>query len=339
MNTGMKNAQIQALRGFACILLVLYHVVGDSPANGLRITEGPVRWLNDGLAYLRMPLLTFLSGWVYGLRPFQCDLTHFMAGKARRLLVPMLFVGTIFALMQAMVPGSNAAVQNWYFLHIEPVAHFWYLESLLWIFLGVALLDKWGQLGKPWRFGVWSLGVVVLHMMFDGTRLLGIEGAVYLAPYFLLGLLLSRFDVWHLMLHKAVGLILCTVAVALIYNMGWPTPNPDRTTLSMLLVGLSLCVLVLRLPLPGAWWIKVGASSYAIYLFHVFLRRLLASGLKKWGCLGCLYNWYLAHCWVLSVPCGWKNWRDKTVSQRFSCWASLWVRRVSEKADQTNDSI
>lgn len=283
MTTGEKNAQIQALRGFACILLVLYHVVGDSPTNGLRVTEGPVRWLNDGLAYLRMPLFTFLSGWVYGLRPIQGDLTHFMAGKARRLLVPMLFVGTIFALMQAMVPGSNTAVQNWYLLHIEPVAHFWYLESLFWIFLGVALLDKWGHLGKLWGFGVWSLGVLVLHLMFDGTRLLGIEGAVYLAPYFLLGLLLSRFDVSHLMLHKAVAMILCAVAVTLIYNMGWPTPNPDRRTFSMLLVGLSLCVLVLRLPLPGAWWIQVGASSYAVYLFHVFFTAASRIATEKMG--------------------------------------------------------
>lgn len=283
MNTQEKNAQIQALRGFACILLVLYHVVGDSPANGLRVADGPVRWLNDGLAYLRLPLFTFLSGWVYGLRPFQGNLTRFMTGKARRLLVPMLFVGTIFALMQAMVPGSNTAVQNWYLLHIEPVAHFWYLESLLWIFLVMALLDKWGHLGKPWGFGVWSLGVLVLHLMFDGTRLLGIEGAVYLAPYFLLGLLLSRFDVWHLMIHKGVALILCAVAVALIYNMGWPTPNPNRRTLSMLLVGLCLCVLVLRLPLPGAWWIKVGASSYAIYLFHVFFTAASRIGTEKMG--------------------------------------------------------
>lgn len=283
MNTQEKNAQIQALRGFACILLVLYHVVGDSPANGLRVADGPVRWLNDGLAYLRMPLFTFLSGWVYGLRPFQGDLTQFMVGKARRLLVPMLFVGTIFALMQAMVPGSNTAVQNWYLLHIEPVAHFWYLESLLWIFLGVALLDKWGHLGKPWGFGVWSLGVLVLHLMFDGTRLLGIEGAVYLAPYFLLGLLMSRFDVWQLMLHKAVAMIFCAMAVALIYSMGWPTPNPDRRTLSMLLVGLCLCVLVLRLPLSGKWWIKVGASSYAIYLFHVFFTAACRIGTEKMG--------------------------------------------------------
>lgn len=285
MNTQEKNAQIQALRGFACILLVLYHVVGDSPANGLRVGDGPVRWLNDGLAYLRMPLFTFLSGWVYGLRPFQGDLSHFMVGKARRLLVPMLFVGTIFALVQAMVPGSNAAVQNWYWLHIQPVAHYWYLESLLWVFLGIALLDKWGQLGKPMVFAGWFAAMVVLYLTIHGPRTLGIEGAIYLAPYFLLGLVFSRFDVWHVLMHKEVFALLCIVSLVAIVRMGLPAPNPDRRSVEMLLAGLCLCVMTMRLPLKGEWWAKVGTSSYAIYLFHVFFYRSIAHCYRKNGCV------------------------------------------------------
>lgn len=270
MTVAEKNAQIQSLRGLACVLLVLYHVVGDSPTNGLRVADGPVRWLNDGLAYLRMPLFTFLSGWVYALRPFQGDLASFMAGKARRLLVPMLFVGTIFALLQSMVPGSNAAVHRWYLLHIEPVAHFWYLESLLWVFVGVALLEKWGRLARPWWFAAWFVCVVALYLSIGGPRMLGIEGAIYLAPYFLWGLALSRFDVRALAMNNGVMFVILIVAVIAMFRMGVPMPNPDRRTAEMLMAGLCLCVLVLRMPLKGAWWAKVGASSYAIYLFHVF---------------------------------------------------------------------
>jgi fucose 4-O-acetylase-like acetyltransferase len=283
MTAAQKNAQIQCLRGLACILLVLYHVVGDSPSNGLRVSDGPVRWLNDGLAYLRMPLFTFLSGWVYALRPFQGNLATFMLGKARRLLVPMLFVGTIFALLQSLVPGSNAAVHHWYLLHIEPVAHFWYLESLLWIFLGVALLDQWGNLDKPLGFAFWFMGVIGLYLTVVGPRMLGIEGAIYLAPYFLLGLALSRFDAWALITRKGVTLFLMGVALFAILRMGLPKPNPDRKTMDMLLAGLCLCVLVLRVPLKDAWWAKVGASSYAIYLFHVFFTAASRIATEKTG--------------------------------------------------------
>jgi len=283
MTTAKKNAQIQSLRGLACILLVLYHVVGDSPSSGLRVSDGPVRWLNDGLAYLRMPLFTFLSGWVYALRPFQGDLATFMSGKARRLLIPMLFVGTIFALLQSLVPGSNAAVHHWYLLHIEPVAHFWFVESLLWIFLGVALMDKWGNMAKPWGFVAWFVGSVVLYLTVGGPHILGIEGAIYLAPYFLLGLALSRFDAWAFITSKGVTLVLGGIALFAILRMGEPIPNPDRKTIEMLLAGLCLCVLVLRLPLHGAWWAKVGAASYAIYIFHVFFTAASRIGTEKMG--------------------------------------------------------
>jgi uncharacterized membrane protein YcfT len=84
------NMRIQTLRGLACLLLVLYHVVGDDPGAGLQVQDGMLRWFNDGLAYLRMPLFTFLSGLVCGMRPFHGDSRAFLLGKARRLLVPLL---------------------------------------------------------------------------------------------------------------------------------------------------------------------------------------------------------------------------------------------------------
>ena len=332
MNTREKNAHIQALRGFACILLVFYHVVGDSPTNGLRVADGPVRWLNDGLAYLRMPLFTFLSGWVYGLRPFQGDLTHFMAGKARRLLVPMLFVGTIFALMQAMVPGSNAAIQNWYWLHIEPVAHYWYLESLLWIFLGVALLDQWGQLGKPWAFAAWFAGVLVLYLTVRGPRVLGIEGAIYLAPYFLLGLIFSRFQVWHVLMHKGVLALLSLVALMAMVHMGLPTPNPDRRSVEMLLAGVCLCLLAMRLPLPGQWWARVGGASYAIYLFHVFFTAASRIATEKMGLSWLPLQLFVGAVLGIAGP----MWVEKMASrQRISGWLMLgksWQKSPAPKS-------
>jgi len=138
--------RIDTLRGLACLLLVGYHVVGADPDHGLRLADGALRWLNDALAYLRMPLFTFLSGLVYGYRPFGGNSQAFLLGKARRLLVPMLFVGTLFALLQVLTPGTNSAVGAWYLLHIQPVAHFWFVESLFWVFLVVWALERWGSI-------------------------------------------------------------------------------------------------------------------------------------------------------------------------------------------------
>jgi peptidoglycan/LPS O-acetylase OafA/YrhL len=126
--TGQKmkrNLEVDTLRGIACVLLVLFHVVGDTPAVGLRIPEG--HWLqvfNEALAYIRMPLFSFISGYVYGFRPYQGNAPAFVKGKVRRLLLPLITVGTIFAIVQAFTPGANNAVDRWRLLHIVPVGHF-----------------------------------------------------------------------------------------------------------------------------------------------------------------------------------------------------------------------
>ena len=99
MEKGNRNLEIDTLRGLACLLLVAYHVIGATPSIGLKLSDGLLRELNDDLAYIRMPLFTFLSGFVYALRPYAGNWSAYLKGKATRLLVPMLFVGTLFALL------------------------------------------------------------------------------------------------------------------------------------------------------------------------------------------------------------------------------------------------
>ena len=53
----------------------------------------------------------------------------------------MLVVGTAFAVMQAMTPGANSSIEDWRFLHLKPVGHFWFLESLFLVFLALVPLE------------------------------------------------------------------------------------------------------------------------------------------------------------------------------------------------------
>ncbi len=278
--------ELQTLRGIACVLLVLYHVIGADPSVGLRIADGWLRVGNDGLAWLRMPLFTVLSGLVYGLRPYAGEPGRFLAGKARRLLIPMLVVGTVFALVQAAVPGTNAPVTHWWLLHLEPVEHFWFLESLCWIFLLLVVLESARLLSTPGRFlGVFA-AASALYLTVDGPRLLGIQGAIYLLPYFLAGLAVTRFGWWTALTRPAVLATGLVVAVLAVLWIGMPEPNPDRRTPAVLLAGLSLCALMLALRWPNRWLGTVGNASYAIYLYHVFFTagaRILAERIGLGG--------------------------------------------------------
>ena len=50
-----RSLEVDTLRGIACVLLVLFHVVGDTPAMGLRIPEG--HWL-QAVSYTHLTLPT-----------------------------------------------------------------------------------------------------------------------------------------------------------------------------------------------------------------------------------------------------------------------------------------
>lgn len=279
----MGSGQIDTLRGFACLLLVAYHVIGADPSQGLRVDDGLVRWVNDALAYLRMPLFTFLSGFVYGLRPFAGDSRAFLLGKVRRLLIPMLVVGTLFAIVQALTPGAHSQVDAWYLLHVRPVAHFWFVESLFWVFLLIWALERWRLLRRVEGFMLVLALACLLYLTVRGWVWFGIEGAVYLLPYFLVGLACARFSAKAGLASSWVRSGLIVVAVVAVVSMGVPVPNPDRRSMAMLLAGVSLCLLCLGSGVSARWLSSIGRHSYAIYLFHVFFTAAVRIGAHRMG--------------------------------------------------------
>lgn len=261
-----RNPEIETLRGFACILLVAYHVIGATPSIGLKISDGFLREMNDDLAYIRMPLFTFLSGFVYALRPYAGDWRVYVKGKATRLLVPMLFVGTLFALLQAFVPGVNSPVTNWHLLHIVPVGHFWFLEALMWIFLLMIPLEATGSLSRSRGVLLVMLIASLISLSGASFRYLGVDGAIYLMPFFLLGLYLSRFGYST---PRPIGVFLICIVAALVFFM-----NTDaevlRRSLFALSVGALACIGLLATRVTCRSVAAIGCYSYSIYLHHVF---------------------------------------------------------------------
>lgn len=265
-----RNLKIDTLRGIACILLVAYHVIGSSPNNGLKISGGLYREINDILAYLRMPLFTFLSGVVYAYRPFQTGCVSFIKKKARRLLIPMLTVGTSFVILQSIIPGTNATIDNWYLLHIKPVAHFWFVESLFFFFILIVIFEKAKLFNNALNFSLVLLAMSFLYLSPFENEYLSLNGLVYLSPYFLLGMGLQRYSlIVGIQLPIKITIILSTIILFyLIYNGAIPM-HGKRTLLALLLSFMS-CIALFSSGLKSKFMAKIGVYSYSIYLFHVF---------------------------------------------------------------------
>ena len=263
-----RDARIETLRGLACVLLVLFHVVGQDAHSGLRLPDDDLlRRLNDVLAYVRMPLFSLLSGYVYAWRPYRGGAVLFVRGKARRLLVPVLTVGTVFAILQSVVPGTNGRVEAWYLLHIVPVSQYWFLQSLFCIFLIVLLLEHTGLLRTPMRFAAAFLGAVVLHRANPLPDHLGLAGMTYLLPYFLAGLWANRFGAKP-SAAATLGAVACVLAFLGLAQWAGVTESPARNTWPALILGLGSGFLLLRagVRVDGLAWI--GRHSFSIFLFN-----------------------------------------------------------------------
>jgi len=265
-----RSQSIDTLRGLACILLVGYHVIGSMPSNGLKIESGYFRDINDILGLIRMPLFTFLSGLVYAYRPFDQGFIKYTKGKLRRLIIPMLIVGTLFAVMQSIVPGSNFQQYDWSMLHIIPVAHFWFIESLFIIFLLIAGLEVFAGLDKKNNFLIVFIIACVLYLLNIKLNYFSISGVIYLLPFFLAGMAIQRFSLLEIIKPKLGYLMLFSVFVVLLFILFDYVPLKPKHSIEALVIGILFCVGVLSIKRKNNILAIIGGYSYSIYLFHVF---------------------------------------------------------------------
>ncbi|QQO50373.1 acyltransferase [Raoultella ornithinolytica] len=82
-----RDLSIDSLRGLACLLVVFIHCLSTLYQNGILSNDFWLVKISAFLSYLRMPLFTFLSGFVYSMRPAKKEnLPQFVKGKIRRIL-------------------------------------------------------------------------------------------------------------------------------------------------------------------------------------------------------------------------------------------------------------
>ena len=272
-----RDSSIDTLRGLACLLVVLYHVRGGEPGDGLRLDRGnPWSYLVDSLVYLRMPLFSFLSGYVYALRPLRERWPRFAQGKVRRLLVPMLVVGTVFALVRQSAGGvANGGEQTpWYLWHVYPVAHFWFLEAVFWVFLLVGLADRF-RLLERWSTVVPLIALAVLAdaLAPTPTNLLALRDALFLLPFFLSGLAARRFG-WRAAPRSARAAVVVVALLLALWSQlglqGVVARVPERHDAVAALLGVTACLALLLVRRTWRPLAVVGGFSFSIYTCHVF---------------------------------------------------------------------
>jgi acyltransferase len=291
---------IQSLRGIAIILVVAAHVLGlGNRGLGLK---------NDSLFLaledIRAPLFTLIAGYVYAMAPVPKwrDYPHLMKGKSRRLLLPLLTVGTVLYLMERMILGTRSGVDQiaWWRVYVFGFEHLWFLQSIFIVFVVIGILDSSGALASRRRWALITATTIILFVavhvspQFDFFT---VSGALRLLPFFLIGYGMRRYSVFDLRGGPALAV---TVAFAIIFAfrmlMIFHVFTPDQYVDRMVAIAVGSTALILlysaRNVLQTKVLVWIGGFSMGIYLLHVFATAGTRESLEYLG---------LHRAWVLFI--------------------------------------
>ncbi len=268
-----KDPSIETLRGIAILLVVAGYIV-RTDINPLEIHDiwgSAFRSLEYMLSYLRLPLFTVISGYLYGAFPATREtLKKLILGKKRRILVPFATFTTIQYLFFSLTT-TDYPLQNIFKAYIWPDQQLWFLVSICWIFLIVGTADAMKLLNTPKRYGIACLIAVALHVSFELPEALSITGVNFLLPFFLLGYGLRRYS--GILLTKPfvrASLIIFPISFLLkpiLYQFNHFLSFHEYRLLGLIVAGTGIPLMFYyRRPVPALAFF--GYYAFGIHLFH-----------------------------------------------------------------------
>jgi glucan biosynthesis protein C len=270
-----KSQSIETLRGVAIVLLVAFHAsLQWAPSDGVPPEESIYRHIANMFDYVRMPLFTVISGYVYSLRPVAPGHAGaFVKGKALRLLVPFVTIATWHYLMVSLMPGVNRPrdIADIWRVYVFSWEHYWFIQSIFLVFITVTWIDLHSYMSKL-RGWLGCMAVsVLLALVFPIWEVFSFDGFIYLLPYFILGCGLQRFpDVLsrpQVVVPAAIIFPIAIVLRHLIWIGAWDIPT-DRRALLSITAGVCCMLVVFRYRRSNRLLAWFGGYAYGIYLMH-----------------------------------------------------------------------
>lgn len=274
-----RNSLVSFLQAFGIVLVVVGHSDYGIPDNVLH------RWIYS----FHMPLFMFISGYLFrygfdrrGTSPGELRLwgeKGFLWKKAKRLLVPYVFISTLAFFPKALMSrwAARPLELSWaeygkglLYPWSNPIIFFWFLPTLFLIFLLVALVAKgWKGLRLPCvSCAWWLLPLLVLNLFnpFAEIQLLNLGGVANYLFYFFVGYCCCRLHVERHLPHWSW-------IVALLLSVGFlrlPAFSGRGVLMALNGIVLSLSLGQLYVRRNAHFLNHLYGASYAIYLFSWF---------------------------------------------------------------------
>lgn len=278
-----KDQSVETLRGAAIILVVIGHVIGTDSLGGMKVADDSIwRHIYFSFEFIRMPLFTMISGWVYSLRPPQLHiLKDFTIKKIRRILLPMAVAGTLYFLLQLITPGTNSTgkIEEIWKIYIFPYTQFWYLPALFLIFLLVSILDSFRFIDKFLYWGIFTIATLLIMIFFKSyvpdsvPNIFAFKNAIYLLPFFLIGIGINRFKMIFsnkYLIYSLTVILVCLLVMQQLYWYNIIELQLSKRSGIGLYIGIIGSIILLNLKWKVNWLIWIGNYAYTIFLYHAF---------------------------------------------------------------------
>lgn len=287
-----RNKLVDALKGYACFLVVLYHVLlGIENAYGVDQVPYISVFLTNFTGTYHVPLFMFLSGFVYHLNndwKSKGSRIKFLQHKLINLGIPYVTFSVIYIMINSCMASSvNTAfgIENIFLLWKRPVAQYWFVFALFWLFVLFVLLST---VLKNWQITI-LLAVINWLSIFTNISLGILSSAISMALVFGVGTSISELYIDKLSKGKqgaiVIGHILFT-SLMIIFNV----EAVELSKIVGIAGSIALVSLLIHLECINKVLGKICKYSFPIYLLHTIFTAGIRVILMKIG-----INQYLIH--------------------------------------------
>lgn len=297
-----RNKFVDFLKGYACLLVVFGHVLSGIRGAGisnLSLNAEKFIWS------FHIDLFMFLSGFVFtftGTWHKKGSRLRFIGGKLLSLGVPYTVFSSLYIAVNSLIPGVNtqSALSDILFILFKPVAQYWFIYALLWLFILFCIL--------PDNIPVY-IKTLILYSVFIFCKCLKInmgflDSSLNCVLAFGLGASIKEFKEIPLWLKISIHVLHIAVSAILIKFNFISLPFIDDL-LSVLGILSSVCFisLISKIPPVSRFLGYIASNSFQIYLLHTFFTAGIRILLLKLGFNSFVLHAVLGTVFGIALPC------------------------------------
>ena len=269
-----RNKLVDMLKGYACFLVVLVHVI-----MGIRKADVHVPFYNVGLEFFlnsfQVELFMFLSGYVYNVTggwKKKGTRLKFLWNKLLNLGVPYLTFSILYIMINTVLGRGNVnteySVGNILMLWKAPIAQYWFLYNLLFLFIEFVVLDKWL---KKWQITLIICAIQIVCAYYDISILQPFNYFVNMALYFGVGVCVSELRIGEMDKQKQVIIVLAHIGmICAVLQLGVELSVIGISLLAFVGIAASICFIsiVAKNSTIEFLLLEICKYSFPIYLIH-----------------------------------------------------------------------